>query len=92
MIDEFIKGRHHLLSLRYFIEMEDTVLSDWKWIENMSSKQIWMKTKFQTETIHKLSLCVMLLTNSVDAILVYQLANLKDPNVKEAVQKIIAYL
>lgn len=83
-------GRHHRFALRYFLEAEETVVSDWSWLENMSSKSISMKTKFQTETIHKLSLSLMLMTNSFEAILIYQIANLKDPNVKETIQKVFS--
>lgn len=55
----------------------------------MSKKSISLKTKFQTETIHQISLAILIHFGTFEAVMVYQLANFNDPGVKEAIQKLI---
>lgn len=88
IVEAFVSNRHHKFALKYFLEAQNTAIGNWAWLETLSTKSISLKIKFQTETIHKLSLSLHLLTNSFESILIYQLANLNDPSVKESIQKL----
>lgn len=85
IIEDFIDGKQALNASRYFLEFDNIILNDWSWLQEISTKS--MKTKFQTETIHKLSSSMLEFTNPIIASLIYQITNLKDPKVKENLQK-----
>lgn len=92
VLETFVTGRHHLYALKYFLEVENIVMSDWTLLEDFASQPISKQLRFYTETIHKISLSLMVLTNSFEAVLVYQLVKLRDPQIKEMLHKILQFL
>jgi len=87
IIDSFITEKQYICALRYFLKFKNTAISDWSWIEEMSRRS--MKTKFQTETIHKISSWVLKISNPFEASLIYQICNIKDQGVKDNIQSSI---
>ncbi|CAI2384074.1 unnamed protein product [Moneuplotes crassus] len=87
IINSFMKNKSRKSALKYFLEFEDTAISDWSWIEEISKRS--MKTMFQTETIHQISDCILALSNPFEASLIYQICNIKDTVVKENIGKSI---
>ena len=87
IIDSFISNKSGISALKYLLEVTNTALSDWNWIEEISKRS--MKTKFQTDTIHKISTWIVNISNPFEASLIYQICNIKDNGVKEQIKKSI---
>lgn len=75
------------MGIRYFLEIDHLIMSDWKWLERTSSISHSKQNKFYTDTIFKISAALAELSGSFEGILILQITNLKDAKVKEWIQK-----
>lgn len=90
IVETFANGRHHHAALRYFLTMDHLLMSDWNLLDHLIRNNKNMR--LQTETIHKISLSLMICKHWFEAILIYQLVNLNDESIKETIFKIIDYV
>ena len=87
ILEALINKNFNILGLRYFLEIDHLVMSNWMWLESTSAHNHPKYNKFFSETILKISAAFSELTASFEGILIFQITNLKDEKVKDSIQK-----
>lgn len=87
ILEALINKSFNILGLRYFLEIDHLVMSNWMWLESTSAHNHPKYNKFFSETILKISAALSELTASFEGILIFQITNLKDEKIKDSIQK-----